>query len=72
MADLVMTFLNEAGTRVNLTLRDVQPTVTGTQVASFMDTVIDQNIFASTGGDLDEKYEAKLVTVTETPLDLAG
>ncbi|HSV31610.1 MAG TPA: DUF2922 domain-containing protein [Atribacteraceae bacterium] len=72
MPDLIMTFLNQAGGQVNLTLRDADPAVTGAQVGGFMDTVITRNVFASAGGDLTEKYEAKLVEVTETPLTVTG
>jgi len=67
---LVMTFENESEGRVNLTVREADPAITGEQVSQVMDTVINENIFTSAGGDLVDKLEAKLVQVTETALDL--
>ena len=69
---LVMTFENESEGRVNLTVREADPAITGEMVSQVMDTVLNENIFTSAGGDLVEKLEAKLVQVTETPLDVSG
>jgi hypothetical protein len=68
---LRMTFLNEAGNRYSLNFRDPKDGLTGTEVATAMDTIIAKNIFQTTGGDLVSKDSAAIIDTAETELTLA-
>lgn len=64
MADrsLVMTFMNEEGKKVSLRLDQIGDAITEEQVSLVMDTIIRENIFDSTGGDLILKDSAQIVS----------
>jgi len=70
MADktLVMTFLNEEGSRASVTLPSVRDDVTQEEVSAAMDVVIAKNIFSSSGGDLKSKYAAQITERNVTDL----
>ncbi|MBL4937607.1 DUF2922 domain-containing protein [Clostridium sp. YIM B02515] len=70
MADksLVMTFLNEEGTKANITLPGVKDNVSQQEVSVVMDTIIAGNIFSSTGGDLITKHSAQVTEKNVTDL----
>jgi hypothetical protein len=72
MADksLVMTFLNQEGTRTSLTLPAVKDNITQAEVITAMDTVIVANIFGSSGGNLVTKHSAQVTERTVTELDV--
>jgi hypothetical protein len=72
MADktLVMTFLNQEGTRTTLTLPAVRDNITEAEVITAMDTVIAANIFYSAGGSLVTKHSAQVNERTVTELDV--
>lgn len=59
---LVMSFNNEQGKKVNLTIRGIKDTLTETEVAAVMDDIIAKNIFLSSGGKLVEKVKADIIT----------
>ena len=68
---LRMTFLNEAGNKYSLNFKDPKDGITGSEVATAMDTIITKNIFETTGGDLVSKDSAALIDTTETELTLS-
>jgi len=72
MADksLIMTFLNEEGTRANVTLPDVKDNITQQEVSVVMDTIIAGNIFSSSGGDLIAKHSAQITERNVTDLEV--
>ena len=65
---LVMTFLNQLGSKVNITISGVKDALTQAEVAACMDTIIAKNIFNSTGGDLLTKNAATITTKTQDKL----
>ena len=58
---LVMSFLNESGKKVSVSLNSVKDTVTEAQVSATMDVMILKNIFNTTGGDLKTKDSAQII-----------
>ncbi|ERI92289.1 hypothetical protein HMPREF1982_02546 [Clostridiales bacterium oral taxon 876 str. F0540] len=70
MADksLIMTFLNEEGTKTNITLPGVKENISQQEVAVVMDTIIAGNIFSSTGGNLITKHSAQITEKNITDL----
>jgi len=72
MADksLIMTFLNEEGTRANVTLPDVKDNISQQEVSVVMDTIIAGNIFSSTGGNLIAKHSAQITERNVTDLEV--
>lgn len=65
---LEMTFRNNTGKDVNLTLSDPKDDLTNAQVQTVMQNILTKNIFTTTGGDLKEIVEAKKRTVDEVTL----
>lgn len=65
-----MTFVNEIGDKVNLTIANIRPDVTQAEVSAAMDAIIAQNIFFSSGGDYKTKYAAQLVQRQTTKWEL--
>ncbi|WP_139904804.1 DUF2922 domain-containing protein [Clostridium thermarum] len=65
-----MTFVNEVGDKVNLTLGNIRPDVTQAEVRDLMDAIIAENIFFSPGGDYKTKYSAQLVQRQVTKWDM--
>lgn len=65
---LVMTFKNEAGQNVNVRVNYPRENLTGQEVDAVMDTILQKNIFPTTGGDLVEKVGAQIVETTVTAL----
>jgi hypothetical protein len=72
MADksLIMTFLNEEGSRSSITISGVKDGVTEAEVAAAMDVIIAANVFDSAGGDLISKQGAQITERNVTPLDV--
>jgi hypothetical protein len=68
--NLVMTFLNQAGSRASITLPNVHDDVTELEVSAAMDAVIAKNIFTTTGGDLVTKHSAQITERTVTELEV--
>ncbi|MEQ6377966.1 DUF2922 domain-containing protein [Bacillaceae bacterium S4-13-58] len=64
-------FLNPEGRIVTYTLDDPIEPVDPIAVSSAMDTMIAQNVFTSTGGDLTEKKEARIVERNVVGIELA-
>jgi hypothetical protein len=72
MADksLVMTFLNEEGSRASITLPGVRDDVSELEVSAAMDSIIGSNIFESSGGDLVTKHSAQIAERNVTTLEV--
>jgi hypothetical protein len=67
---LEMTFSTELGTSKTMRVIDAKESLTGTQVATAMDSIVAKNIFSSTGGELTGKIKAQIVTTTSSDLTL--
>lgn len=72
---LYMTFLDEDGKKVNITLNNPKNYDDGdypsladqdTAIEAVMDTIIAKNIFTTTGGDLVDKVDARIVTYSSS------
>ena len=66
MADksLILGFLNEVGKKVSIKVNGVKDTLTQLEISTVMDSIILENIFLSTGGDLKVKDYADMVDKT--------
>ncbi|MCX7949734.1 MAG: DUF2922 domain-containing protein [Treponemataceae bacterium] len=71
MKTLVVTFENEDGRNVNLRIRYPKANVTNQEVKTLMDTIIQKNIFASSGGDLIKKVRAVIQDSAVQTFDLS-
>lgn len=57
-----MTFKNEGGKNVSLSLRGIKETLTEAEVKAAMDTIIAKDLFLSSGGKLIQRVDAQIVT----------
>ena len=62
--DLDLVFKNAIGKKVTLNLEEPKKGVTKAEIDAAMQTVVENNVFNSTGGDLVEAVEGCLRTVT--------
>ena len=62
--DLDLVFKNAIGKKVTLNIEEPKKGVTKTEIDAAMQTVVENNVFNSTGGDLVEAVEGCLRTVT--------
>ena len=71
---LQMVFLCESGEKSSITISEVKPGLTNTDVIALMDTIIASNIFETSKGALISKYSAQVVQreVTKWDLKLKG
>ncbi|OPX90224.1 MAG: hypothetical protein A4E53_01110 [Pelotomaculum sp. PtaB.Bin104] len=65
---LRMSFKNEGGNTVSISLDAPKETLTAAEVEAAMDLVITKNIFTSSGGNLVAKSDAKIIDTTVTDL----
>ena len=65
MPRLEMNFVNSEGTRTRLSMNDAREDLTGADVKSAMDTIIEQNVF-----DFAQAQSARLVRTTYEDIDL--
>jgi hypothetical protein len=72
MADknLVMTFLNEQGSRASITVPAVKDNLAEAEVSVAMDAIIAGNIFSTVGGDLKTKHSAQITERNVTELEV--
>lgn len=72
MADrtLVMTFLNQLGSRATVSVPDVREDLTEQEVSVVMDSIVARNIFESAGGDLIAKHSAQITERQITALEV--
>lgn len=71
MKTLVLTFKNEEGQNTSIRLRYPKDDLTSAQVKTLMDTIIQKNIFATTGGDLVSKVSAVIEDSASQTFDLS-
>ena len=71
---LQMVFICESGENSSITISEVKPGLTDTDVIALMDTIIASNIFVTSKGALISKYSAQVVQreVTKWDLKLKG
>ena len=62
--DLDLVFKNAIGKKVTLNIEEQKKVVTKAEIDAAMQTVVENNVFNSTGGDLVEAVEGCLRTVT--------
>jgi hypothetical protein len=62
---LVMTFLTAQGTNTSLSLDEPKVGLTEAEVRTVMQSIITQNVFNTTNGDLAEIKSAEIITTTE-------
>ena len=62
--DLDLVFKNAIGKKVPLNIEEPKKGVTKAEIDAAMQTVVENNVFNSTGGDLVEAVEGCLRTVT--------
>ncbi|ABZ85569.1 conserved hypothetical protein [Heliomicrobium modesticaldum Ice1] len=65
---LELVFTNQMGREVVLRVKDPKADLTPAQVAAAMDTIIASNVFTTTGGDLVNKKDVRLVSSSVTDL----
>lgn len=65
---LRMSFKNEEGRTVSISLDNPREDLTAAEVVTVMDLLISKNIFTSSGGDLVSKQDALLIDRTTTDL----
>lgn len=65
---LRMTFRNQGGTSVSLSLDNPREDLTAAEIEEAMDLIISKNVFDSNGGGLVEKYDVKIIDQTVTDL----
>ena len=58
---LQMVFLCESGEKSSITISDVKPGLTNSDVVALMNTIIASNIFETSKGALISKYSAQVV-----------
>lgn len=67
---LQMVFITETSQETSITISEVQPNLTNTEVVFLMDTIIANNVFETKKGALVSKYSAQVVQRKVTKLDL--
>ena len=67
---LQMVFLCESGEMSSITISEVKPGLTNSDVIALMDTIIASNIFETSKGALISKYSAQVVQREVTKWDL--
>ena len=65
---LRMSFLNQGGNNVTISLDNPKEDLTAAEVQTAMDLIIARNIFTSSGGDLISKAYARVIDTTTTEL----
>lgn len=67
---LELIFKNKAGKNARMSMQDPKDDLTADQVQSLMDSILEKNIFETTGGDLVEAVGARLIQ--KEVIDLIG
>ena len=67
--DLDLIFKNAAGKKVILNIEEPKTDVTKAEIDAAMQVVVENNIFATTGGDIVEAVEGRLRTITLDTID---
>ena len=67
--DLDLVFKNAAGRKVTLNIEEPKANVTKAEIDAAMDVVVNNNVFATSGGDIVEAVEGRLRTITTDVVD---
>ena len=59
---LMMTFINESGDKVALSVNGIKEDLTVEEIGAAMDVIIAKNAFITKGGDLKGKYSAQIIS----------
>lgn len=70
MRVLVMTFLTSGGQKSSVRIKDVKDTLDPVDVSSLMDTIIDNNVFFTSSGELKFKDSAEVVITTSETVNI--
>lgn len=62
--DLELVFRNAAGKKVSLNIEEPKTGIKKAEIDAAMQTVVENNIFNTTGGDIVEAVEGRLRTIT--------
>ena len=62
--DLDLIFKNTVGKKVILNVEEPKKGITKAEIGAAMQTIVENNVFNSTGGDLVEAVEGRLRTTT--------
>lgn len=65
---LRMSFLNQSGGQVSITIPNPSADVTKAEIETVMDAIIAKNIFTSSGGDFVTKQDIKIIDQTVNDL----
>nr|WP_312291997.1 DUF2922 domain-containing protein [Clostridium chromiireducens] len=68
---LNMVFLTAGGKKTTFAVTDVDSAVTPAQVNSLMNTILSENIFTTSSGDLVSKSSASIVAKTVTEITMS-
>ena len=68
---LSMTFLTSTGAKSSMTVSGVKPDITKEEIATLMDTIIENNIFQTKSGDFTGKSGANVTERKFTKYELA-
>jgi len=69
---LEMVFRNQQGNLVIIRVIDPRENITPGEASNVMDTILTENIFTSSGGDLIEKVEARIIERIYTWINVSG
>jgi len=59
---LRMVFRNQEGRLVSINLPDPNPELTALEVETVMDSIVTRNVFMTTGGNIEAKVRAEVVS----------
>jgi len=68
---LVMTFVNEFGENVSMTLDDPRADIIEADITAAMNLIVSKNVFKHKGSDLVGIVEAKIIATDTTEFELA-
>jgi hypothetical protein len=67
---LIMTFVTTLGRTISLSIDDPREDVTEAEIKTFMDLVVDKNIFAPYDSEIASAKDAKIVVTDTAQYDL--
>ncbi|GAB6168263.1 hypothetical protein JCM1393_07230 [Clostridium carnis] len=67
---VVMSFKDESGKKLNLSVKHVKEDVQDSDISSLMDNIITNKLIKTEAGDLKEKVEAQVVTREATKVTM--
>jgi hypothetical protein len=66
---LQMVFRNVEGRMTTISVTDPAPDITALDVEAVMDSILTRNVFQTSGGDIESKVKAQIVSRTVDVLD---